>query len=133
MATSTNREDILNDSSRSSVVENQGGLRFLHGFDDKNIAPVPKRLNSRMKGYKNEKKTAEELASSLKLAEERKQKHMDNVARQARLVSEEAVRYDKNMQSKLGLSNQSRQLLGNKTQSSQSKGGKWYSHALKKD
>ena len=40
------RQNILEDSSRSSVVQNQQGLRFIVGFDEKKMAPVPERFDN---------------------------------------------------------------------------------------
>lgn len=105
----------LSGSHRSGVVGDDKGTVFIIGFDKKKEAKVPERF----KNYSSKRKTAEEIAKSQRLAEERRKKHDENKVTQARKVSEEAIRYDKMVQARLGLSREPKH------------GGKWYSNAFK--
>ncbi|XP_053375438.1 transcription intermediary factor 1-alpha-like isoform X2 [Mercenaria mercenaria] len=120
MMASVGKDRLLDGGTRSSVITvgDDKGSVFVIDFDNKKKKDI--KVPERLQKYSSKKKTAEEIARSQALAEERKKKHDENKAKNAKKVREEVVRFDKMVQAKLG-------------QSSEPKGRKWYSHAIKGD
>ncbi|KAL4224529.1 hypothetical protein ACF0H5_015230 [Mactra antiquata] len=108
---------------RSGLLEDENGVIFT--IPNSEVAHKEHKIPKRLQQYnKKPTVTAEQIAEKQKQAEQRKKKHDEHRARQARLISEEIMKYDQSMQSQL------QRIKNAESNEGGSSEGQWYKNCL---